>query len=156
MFITILGTLASFIGAIISYFQAKKAKKSATIAEEMSSKIKKNFERTEKNLVYEKTQEILTKIKTIGPTAPNKSFKGRNCNEMAKEIEDYVTFVLKKYENELGQFGKKLSQELRPLIVTLSNTNDESILKETGEDIYYRLSDFLPRIKEIAKSSQFE
>lgn len=159
MFITIIGTIFSVVGALISICQANEAKKEANFVREVKRKMIDQRRISELTQIKNSFQRLQRKISKYGHAATPESLKGVNNQEDAQEIQE---FILELQEHR-SLFGVKnpnesdiLCSNLTPLVEELANANDFISMHNSGKQILMQLSSFSSILKKKIDSKSIK
>ena len=115
--ISIIGSIASIFGAIWALLEARKAMNAAEKSELLRDELIHRRKMVEVAQVHTETRRVLGVVSKVGPSCNAKLLKGINCADIAKEVEEYASFLLGQsehfscfFENE----AKQLCNDLRP------------------------------------------
>lgn len=150
--ISIAGSGASIIGALLAFYQAYRAGKSANKAERIRDEIVGRRKLLEVSHVHSDTKRILRVVARIGPACTRDKLKGVDCAVIAEEVDEYVTNLLQQSEHFAGELNNEaegLAQGLRPEIEELAAATSLKSKHEIGKNIYYRVQEFLPIVKRL-------
>lgn len=146
---TLIGTIASIIGAIISFNEAGKAKKSADIARNVKEHIVEHRNVKELSQMHMATQKLLKILAKYGVSSDDIGLKGINFKNDSQDIQEYIFFMkdnkfLFSFEenNEVDILCEKLN-----LLLTDFVNEDKSIKKIKACEIIVILNEFSPIIK---------
>lgn len=161
LWITIIGTFFSIIGAIIAIVQAHRAKKSANEANAIRQEFVQRRQMLEVSYLHRETNRIYQLVTQIGPRCSINSIKGKDLNFIAEEIEKY-SHILNEHKESLPDLFKNYSNdpcsELNQYVEELSivNTKDINQIKKIGKDILKIIQYVLPKIKSISDKKREE
>lgn len=151
--ISIAGSVASIVGAVWAYVEAKKSAMSATKAENIRAELIERREMLEISKVHAVTIEILREISKFGPSSTSSTIRGVKASDVAKKVEEFSRFLNehsshfhRSFEND----AKKLCASLKPIIEELSEAQSFEDKKNAGKQIYYLIDAFLPQVKELS------
>lgn len=147
---TIIGTLASSLGAVIAIWQAAKAKKSAEEAERIKNQIVRHRATSELSQLQALCRKAQNAMVKYGPASSSSSLQGVDRGKDAQEVQEFILFV-KEHREYFGQTSKNQADILCDSINVLLNDFTEETLplkqKELGTKILRRISDFTSVIK---------
>lgn len=145
--LTILGTVASIWGAIISIQQAVASKKSADEAARARQQIvnqRRTSDLAELKVYCERAQKSMEKY---GPGASAMSLSGINPDNDASEVRTLLLEAIKNREafqrGEVDIFAGKIS----PLLDTFVKQNESSRIQPNGKAVLMEVSNFLAVVK---------
>ena len=149
-FIAIIGTIASIVGAIFSFWQAKKSKKSAIEASQVKSQLlhhRKTSELAQLLALCRKVQKIMVKY---GPASTQNSLQGIVPDNDAKEVQDFIlllkenrSYFQKKQTNDADTF----CEDMNTLISTFVQSGDKENLRRVGTEMLFKINTMLSIIK---------
>ena len=151
--LTSIGSIASIFSALFAWCQAKKAKASATYANNIKTEIINKTQLKELSEIEFKTTEILKRVGKIGPAYNEKSIKGIKYQLISEEIQNFSTFI-NKNQNTLKdkKYINAFCDELLKSCNKLSEAKEFREIKEFGEKIYNLIHSFSPRIKPLIEN----
>lgn len=148
--LTILGTVASFIGAIIAFYQAYKSKQSANKAENVRLQLinqRKTSELATLDATCRKAQKSMTKY---GPAATTISLEGISHGAGAEDVQEFILLL----NESASLFGSTKSSEINShsskLKTSLNKFVNSTCLEDTkkwGSDILFKLNSMVAYIK---------
>ncbi|MBN2604154.1 MAG: hypothetical protein JXA91_08490 [Candidatus Thermoplasmatota archaeon] len=151
LLLTIIGTVASLIGAIISVKQADNAKQSATEA----NKIKKQLINTRKTSELAQIQADCKRaqkaMEKYGPGSIPSSLAGTNPEHDAMEVQSFLS-SLKEHRSYFDAGARKniaddFYDTVMPILSQFSQSNDPKKLKKYGTQIKTNLDTISSNIK---------
>lgn len=154
---SIIGSIASILGAVWAYAEARKAESSATKAETVRDEIIERRKIVEVSQVHTETNRILKVVSTVGPSCNPSYLKGVNCGAIAKDVEEYSRYINEHSSHFTDYFENKAQElcgNLHPDIELLSEAKSFEDKKSAGKSIYYKINSFLPFVKELADSKK--
>ena len=156
LFWTIVGTIASLIGAIIAIWQASKAKSAASEAERVKEQIidhRQTYELSNIQISCKKAQKIMAKY---GPASSTNSLSGIDSEDDAKEVQEFLLLVTEhrdyfkhKLKPELWNEADALCNKIHPIINELVDDSESKAVKERGTKILLELNKFSSIIKNL-------
>jgi gas vesicle protein len=155
--ISIIGSIASIFGAIWALREARKAKNAAEKAERLRDDLIHRRKMVEVSQVHAETRRILSVVSKVGPSCNAKLLKGVNCADIARQVNEYVSYLLEQSEHFSNSFENKaraLCSELRSDIETLSEAISFEDKKNYGKSIYYKIQGFMPVVKQLSDEKQ--
>lgn len=151
--ISVVGSIASILGAVWAYMEAGKAAKSVTKAESVRDEIINRRELIEVSKVHSETTRILKVASRVGPSSDLRRLTGFNAPEVASEIEEYVRF-LSEHSSHFSELfenkARELCDSIRDDIPVLADARDPNSIKDIGKVIYHKIHGFLPTAKMIS------
>lgn len=150
--LTVIGTIASILGAIISIIEAIRSKKFANEAKKYRDSIIQKRETVELSNLHSETKRILDIISKIGPSSNTQSIRGIQLTEIRKQLEKYILLLTEQRSHFNGtteNIAMSSASKLKPLLESLSDTNDLSKIKQIGKEIFSIISAFLPVAKDL-------
>lgn len=151
-FLSILGSLASIIGAIWSLREAKNAAHSAEAAKHFHQQIVERRNLAEVAQIHTETMRIRSLVARVGPTSTAQLLKGVNCADIAREVEAFVATLLERrshFSDLYGDRATELRDDLRMDIEGLAEAKSFEDKKRFGKSIYYKIENFTPIVKEL-------
>lgn len=151
--ISVLGGLASIGAALWAWIEAKKASRSATLAETVKNEIIERRKIVEISQVHAETSRILKTVSRVGPSCNSTLIRGVNCAAIAKDVEEYSRFINEQSSHFTEFFdnkAKELCSALNDDIEALSEAKAFEDKKATGKSIYYKINNFMPIIKHLS------
>lgn len=151
--ISIVGSIASVTGAIWAIYEANNAKNAAEKSEQLRDELIHRRKIVEVSQVHAETRRILSTVSKVGPSCNAKLLKGVNCAEIARDVEEYVRFLLEQSEHFSDFFeneAKTLCSELRGDIEALAEAVSFEDKKSYGKSIYYKIQGFMPAVKKLS------
>lgn len=158
--ITIIGTIASIIGAGIAIYEAKNAKYYANKVKEIIDEFNNRKKISEVTRIHFEAKRILSEVSKIGHTCTQSSIRGIQIPKIAKEVEEFSR-NLNENRNQFPELFNYPSDnpcdQLNQLVTELVNANsaknfDE--IKKTGTRIYDIIDSILPTIKNLLDHKQ--
>jgi len=150
--LSIIGAIASIVGAWWAFYEAKKATKAASEAEIVRNEIIERRKIIELSQVHNETNRILNIVSKVGPSCNEEVLREINCADIAKQVEEYSRLLNEQsshfsslFENE----AKKLCTNLNEDIEALSEAKSFNEKKQAGKSIYYKINRFLPTVKTL-------
>lgn len=151
--ISVVGSIASIGGAVWAFIEAGKAANSATKAESVKDEIIERRKLVEVSQVYSETSRILKVASKVGPSCNSSLLRGVNCGSIAKDIEEYSSFI-NEHSSYFTDFfenkARELCEQLHPNIDALSEAKTFEDKKSAGKNIYYKINAFMPFIKQLS------
>lgn len=155
--LSIIGAIASIGGALWALYQAGQASKSATRAEEVRDEIIDRRKLVEISQVHSETNRILEKVSKVGPSCNPSVLRGVNCASIASEVEEYTRFITEQsshftefFENRALELCKDIEKDIE--LLSEAKTFEEK--KTFGKNIYYKIRNFLPTVKDLTDSKK--
>lgn len=151
--LTIIGSIASILGAVWSLIEASKSRRAAKAAEKARDDLIDRRKIAEVALVHSETKRILNVASRVGPFCTPELVRGIDCAEIAREVSQYITLVSEQSEHFAEFFenkGADLCRDLKPEVEALSVAHDFDEKKKRGTNIYYRIQSFLPISKNLS------
>lgn len=152
-FISIAGSIASIGGAIWAFVQARKAIAAKEASEELRDELIHRRKIVEVSQVHNETRRILGVVSKVGPSCNPRLLRGVNCSEIAREVEEYVRFLLEQSDHFTHFFensARSLCDELKDDIEALSEADSFEDKKKYGKSIYYKIQSFMPTVKRLS------
>jgi len=156
-FISIVGSIASIFGAIWALKEAKKAASSATAADRARREVVERRDLAEVAQIHGEIKRILNLVARVGPTSTSQQMKGVNCADIAREVETFVAMLLERrshFSDFYGDRATELRNDLRTDIEGLAEAKTFEEKKRFGKNIYYRIENFTPVVKELSDAKQ--
>lgn len=151
--ISIIGSFASIGAAIWAFVEAKKSANAATKAEILHDELVHRRKMVEVTQVHSETKRVLSVVSKVGPSCNAKLLKGVNCADIAKEVEIYTSFILEQsghFTDFFDNKAKELCEDLKEDIESLSEAVTFEDKKQYGKNIYYKIQNFMPAVKELS------
>lgn len=148
--ITIIGSIASIIGAIISLFQASRSKNSAEEAEKVKNHLISHRVSNELVTIQASCKQAVTSMEKYGPAATSSSLQGVNHQRDAKDVQDFLQAIAENrehFEHGTENDADRMCTELNPVLDQFSQAQTAVQLKEEGKKIYLSLLNFLSIMK---------
>lgn len=155
--LSIIGAIASITGALLAFYQANCASKHASEAESIKNEIIKKRKLVEISQIHTETRRILKIVSKIGPSSNPDLLKGIDHIKIVQEIEEYYRFLNEQKNHFSDSFinkADKLCTDLKPDIEILSEASSFKKIKASGVSIYYKISEFMPYIKDITDNKK--
>jgi hypothetical protein len=153
--LTIVGTLASLLGAGIAIWQSVKAKASANEAERIKNQIfgyRATSELSQLQAGCKKAQNSMSKY---GPGSPSSSLKGVEPENDARDVQEFLLLV-KEYREYFKERRRNqadsLCDAINPLLKDFSDETNPQKQKDLGTQILFLVSDFTSVIKKLVDS----
>lgn len=158
-FITIIGTLASIVGAGIAYWQAKKATSAAKSAKDARDTIIDKRETSELGELYKECQRVKTAVVSrIGPASQLGKLAGFDVGDTCAQVAAFAN-SLNEHQDlyadpNPGAENRAVwvSERLTELVAELSVQDAPDGIKEIGMKMDRELASFLPLAKQKAIS----
>jgi hypothetical protein len=151
--LSIAGSIASIGAALWSFFEAKKAVRAASQAEKVRDQMIERRKIVEVSQVLAVTTRVLRTVSAVGPSSNQSLLRGINCASIAREVEEYSRF-LNEQSSHFSDFfenkAKELCSDIREDIEALAEAKAFEDKKAAGKRIYYKINDFLPKVKALA------
>ena len=156
-FLSIIGSIASIFGAIWALKEAKNAARYANAAERARREMVDRRNVAEVAQVHAEIKRILNLVARVGPTSTSQLMKGVNCADIAREVEAFVAMLLERrshFSDVYGDRATELRNDLRADIEGLAEAKTFDDKKRFGKNIYYRIENFTPVVKELSDAKQ--
>lgn len=150
--LTIVGTVASIGGAIFACIQAHRSRTFADQAKQIQEGFVEKRKVVEVSEIYNATERILRVVSQVGATSTETSIKTICIRDIAKEVEEYTRLLNAQnahFTEAIINHGKTLCEGLREDIEALVEAQDYESIKKSGKRIYFKIEDFLPKVKEL-------
>lgn len=147
--ITIVGTIASVWGAVVSIKQAKQAKASAGIAEEAKNEIISKRKLQEYSEINQKIQEVHKVFKCYGPGHTKDFLKGKTHTDDAVSVQELIS-DLNKHKNAFSMQSviDPLITEIETLLENFVSASKLDDIKLNGQALYQKVDSLLPLFKD--------
>jgi hypothetical protein len=149
--ISIIGSVASIGSAIWAFIEAKKAKNAASEIKKYRSEIETRIESSSLQRIYEEIKRILYKVSSFGPSSNATSVRGKNAQDVAKEVEEFARILLESSVHFRDFYSKEAirisCKSLPNLIKGLAEADSFNDKKKHGSEIYQIIESLLPIIK---------
>lgn len=152
-FLSIVGSIASVVGAWWALREAKKSEAWANKAEQIHDELVHRRKLTEVAQVHSETKRVLSVVARIGPSCTQQQAKGVNSADIAKEVESYVRLVLEQcnhFSNIFGNQALTLCDDLKDDIEGLAEAKSVEDKTRFGKSIYYKIQNFMPIVKQLS------
>jgi len=150
--LTVIGTIASLIGAIIAYRQAAEAKKSANEAESIKNQIISHRTTSELSQLQTRCRKAQNAMAKYGPAASSSSLQGVDKENDAKEVQEFILLV-KEHRGYFGPMSRNqadiLCDKTNRLLNDFSEEMDYLKQKELGTKILLHINEFAAVIKKL-------
>ena len=93
-FLSIVGSIASILGGIWAFVEARKSARSASAAEQVRRELVDRRKLAEVAQIHAEIKRILNLVSRVGPTCTQQSVKGVNCPEIAREVESFSAMLI--------------------------------------------------------------
>jgi aspartate-semialdehyde dehydrogenase len=146
------GSTASIAGAVWAFIEARKSREYAGQSLAYRDELIERRQVIELSKIHSETTRILREVSKVGPTCTQLTVKTVNCAEVAKAVEEYVRMLNEQRSHFSDMFdneAKVLCDELKLDIETLSEAENFEGTKAVGKNIYYKIEEFLPRVKNL-------
>lgn len=154
---TIIGTIASILGALISIFEAFRSKRYANEIKKIRDSIVLKRETIEVSNIHQETKSILDRISRIGPSSNFQTLRGIRLNEITSHLEKFILLLIEQ-RNHFNISSENIaittSDQLKPLLEELSKAKEPKEIQEKGKQVYYTILTFLPFAKELVDSKK--
>lgn len=151
--LSIASSIASIGAAIWAFIEARKSAKAATLAQTVRDEIVHRRHLVEVSQLYAETKRILAVISDVGPATNAKLLRGIDATRIAQDVEEYTRSLLDQsghFSDVFGNEARILCEQLRPDIEALAEAISSEEKKARGKSIYYRISAFMPIVKQLA------
>lgn len=146
--LSIIGSIASIIGAIWALNEGRKAKGFCEQAQQIKNDLIEHRHIAELSKMQSEAIQTLKTVSQIGPTCTQTNIVGINTNNVAKKLQDFSLFLKEhKSTGNLDRKINKLCSSLKPVIELLAIEKDFEKIKENGKEAYYLIEAFLPELK---------
>lgn len=149
--LTIVGTIASIIGAIIALIEARKAKSFAEYAETIRDSIALEQNKISISKLLTETKNIMSiSIKMTTSATPDKRITGLNYQKSIEEIRKYID-ILKENNHYVSPEESKLIEiqykKIEIFLVELAIESEQVKKYEIGNSIHNSMGEILKKIK---------
>ena len=147
------GSIVSIGAAIWAFVEAKRAVQAASLAEKVRDQLIERRKIVEVSQVYVETTRVLKTISAVGPSSNQALLRGINCASIAREVEEYSSFLNEQSSHFSDLFenkAKELCSDIREDIEALAEAKCFEDKKAAGKRIYYKINGFLPAVKALA------
>lgn len=155
VWLTIIGTLASLLGAGIAIWQSIQAKAFASQAERIKNQLigyRATSELSQLQAGCKKAQNSMAKY---GPGSPSSGLKGVEPENDARDVQEFLLLV-KEYREYFKERKRNqadaLCEAINPLLKNFSDETNPLKQKELGTEILFHISDFTSVIKKLVDS----
>lgn len=148
-----IGAVASILGAIWAFYEARKAAASAKKAEKVRKELIERRKMVEMSQLYAETSRILRAVSAVGPSCNPSLLRGVNCGHIAREVEEYCRFVNEQRSHFADFFDNSAQQlcgDLAVDIEALAEAGSFDEKKSAGKRIYNKINNFMPAVKALA------
>lgn len=155
--LSIIGSIASILGAIWALVQAKKAACSADAAERVLRGMVDRRKLTEIVQVHTEIKRVLNVVARVGPTSTPQLVKGVNCADIAREVETFVAMLQKQrshFSDLYSDRATELRNSLKLDIEGLSEAKTFEDKKRFGKSIYYKIENFTSVVKQLSDAKK--
>lgn len=155
--ISVLGSIASILGAYWAFRESKKAINAAKAVNRARQEIMDRREIAELAQLHNEIKRILRLVAKVGPTSTSQYMKGLNCAEIAREVEVFIALILERRSHYSGSFADRateLRNNLKEDIEGLAEARSFEDKKRFGKNIYYKIENFIPVVKELSDAKQ--
>ncbi len=156
MWLTIVGTVASLLGAGIAIWQSIKASASAREAEKIKNQIIGHRTVSELSQLQARCKKAQNSMAKYGPGSPSNSLKGVEPENDAGDVQEFL-LVVKEHRDYFKARRKNqadiLFDAINPLLNEFSDETNPLKQKELGTKILLHISDFTAVIKKLIDSN---
>ena len=149
---TIIGTIASIVGAFVAVKYAKNSKESAKEAKKVRDQLigqRKTSELSKVQVYLKKAQNAMVKY---GPASTPALLRGVHADQDAREVQDFL-LLLKEHRAFFGSSNPNdadvLCETLNPLLGEFVAEKDTSKRTQMGGEILSHINNFTPNVKKV-------
>lgn len=156
-FLSIVGSLASIFGAIWAWVEARKAARSADTAERVREELVDRRKLAEVAQIHSEIKRVLGVVAKVGPTSTPQLVRGLNCADIAREVETFAAMLLERgghFSDLYSDRATVMRDDLRADIEGLAEAKTFEDKKRYGKNIYYKIENFTPVVKQLADAKQ--
>lgn len=155
--LSIVGSVASILGAIWAWMGARKAARSADAAERVRQELVDRRKLAEVVQIYSEIKRVLCVVAAVGPTSTPQHVRGLNCAGIAREVETFAATLLERGSHFSDLYSDRatvLRDDLRADVEGLAEAETFEDKKRYGKSIYYKIESFAPVVKQLADAKQ--
>lgn len=149
LLITVIGTIASLIGAGISIKQSNDAADSANSAKKIRNQLVNLRRTSEMSELKALSDRAIKDFAKYGPSSTNLRMHGANIQSDALCVQEFLTKVKEHAaEFEKGE-GEIFTEKTTKMLEMFVDPNERDNLKRNGTNIYWELAGFSAKIKQL-------
>lgn len=141
--LTIIGTLASFLGAFISVRQARRSREAADEAIRARAQMVGQRETSELAQLHVKCKNVQKDMGKYGPASPPEQLQGVNFEKDGQRVQDFILDINENSGLFEGNNPNKVHvfcELMRPLLEQFSSARTPKKRKEHGNEILLQLN----------------
>lgn len=151
-FLSVVGSVASIFGAWWALREARRAKTSADSAERVHRELIGRRKIAEIAQIQFEIKRVLSIVAQVGPTSTPQLVRGLNCAAIARQVEVLAAQLLEArghFSDLYSNRATELRSDLRADIEGLAEAKTFDEKKRCGKNIYYKIENFAPVVKEL-------
>ncbi len=155
--LSILSSIASILGAVWAFYEARKAARSASASEQARDELIDRRKLAELAQVHAETKRVLNLVAKVGSTATPQLVRGVNCADIAREVESYASMLLElrsHFSDLYADRATELRDDLRLDISGLAEARTFEDKKRFGQSIYFKVENFTPVVKQLSEAKR--
>ncbi|MBI1299922.1 hypothetical protein GC175_33780 [bacterium] len=148
--VTIVGTIASFAGAVFSWFQAKASQTAAKEAQNAKRQLIEHRVLTDIAQIQSSCRKAQKSMEKYGPGSTPESLSGVSPENDAKDVQEFVLLIREHrtfFEEESTNQADAFSDSIWPLIDSFATAGDPTLMRRYGSQIVVALSNMASIIK---------
>lgn len=153
---TIVGAVASLLGAGIAIWQASKAKSAANEAKSVKEQILDHRQISELSKIQSSCRKAQNAMAKYGPASSLNSLSGLDPEHDAKEVQDFLLLITENRDYfkhnikpNLWNEADSLSDKIHPILIEFVDETEGKKLKASGTKILLELNQFSSTIKKL-------
>ena len=156
LFWTIVGVVASLLGAGIAIWQASKAKSAAREAKRVKEQILDHRQTSELSKIQSNCRKAQNAMAKYGPASSINSLSGVDSEHDAKEVQDFLLLITEhrdyfkhRIKPNLWNEADSLCDKMHPMLNEFVDETEGKKLKISGTKILLELNQFSSTIKKL-------
>ena len=152
LFWTIVGAVASFLGAGIAIWQASRAKSAAREAEKVKEQILGQRQTSELSQIQSSCRKAQNAMAKYGPASSSNSLQGTDSEHDAKEVQDFLLLVTEHreyFKHTRWNYADSICDKIHPMLNEFVDETEGEKLKAGGTIILLELNKFSSIIKKL-------
>lgn len=148
--LTIVASISSIVGAIISIWQAYRSKKFANEAKQIRKGLIDHRKTSELAQIQSSCKKAQKSMEKYGPGSVPSSLKGISSEQDAQNVQEFLLLIRENrtyFVNRNGNEADKLYNIIAPILDKFAQSQDENDLRAHGKEILIHLSSMASIIK---------